>query len=210
MSIESMQRKLASLRTKILEDAMKKADSIIADANHAANEIRKGANIQVHLINETRRKKLEEEHDLKLRDDQTSMSREFSQRLLSYKQKALDEVIAESVLLFKNKMVHVPDYYYNTYLPTIINHVLKISAFTEYFIIVNTKDKEYIKKHKSFLSNFSKSIYLREDVLDDQELGCVIEDSRSLVKFDCTLSKRILSSMHTIKMHLSVLLFEGA
>nr|MDO8117992.1 hypothetical protein [Candidatus Sigynarchaeota archaeon] len=100
-------------------------------------------------------------------------------------------------------------YYDNTYLTTIITDVLKNTSFPEYFIILNKEDKRYASNNRAFLKKFTKTINVREETLDDQELGCIIEDPRSLVKFDCTLSKKIRSLIQTMKMRLSASLFEG-
>jgi vacuolar-type H+-ATPase subunit E/Vma4 len=203
-------QRLNRLRAIIDKEAKQKAEKIMQDGRTSIGEIKNDLEKQRKFLQENRLVEINEglEHDIT--DVKSELSRDSSSAALQFKQDMLDKLIKQVVSSFQQKMTENSDFYYKTYLTKLINETLDIVTFKEYFLMVNGRDKAYIKKNPDFLKNFGKKLNLKEETFSDDDIGCIIEDKQGNVKIDQRLSKKIESNDRFLKTKLSPLLFEGA
>jgi vacuolar-type H+-ATPase subunit E/Vma4 len=202
-------QKLNRLRAHIVQEAKQKAEKIMQDARGSINEIKRDLETQRIFLQESRLGEIAEGLARDIVDVKSELARESSSAALKYKQDMLDKVIKQVVSSFQLKMSQNAQFYYKTYLTKLINDALDIVTFKEYYLMVNGKDKAYIKKNPDFLKSFSKKLILKEETISEDDIGCIIEDKQGNVKIDQRLSKKIESNDRFLKTKLSPVLFEG-
>ncbi|MHA1369860.1 MAG: V-type ATP synthase subunit E family protein [Promethearchaeota archaeon] len=208
METDKKETKLGFLRQQILEEAQLKAGDILAEAKAKVEAIKKNERDEIEYLNNEKLKNIKKEMERKYLDVKNSIEREKIKKVLEYKQEQLDALISEIVKRFKEKLSRDPEYYYNNYLSRQISDVLSQTSFKEYYLILNPKDNNYIKEHPKFLEKFNANIQLSDDLLPDNEIGCVMRDKSGNIGFDSTLSKKIEFHLNFIKMKLSEILFK--
>jgi vacuolar-type H+-ATPase subunit E/Vma4 len=203
-------QQLNRLRAIIVRESKQKAEKIMQDARVSIDEIKNDLEKQRKFLQENRLAEIAVglEHDIT--DVKSELSRDSSSAVLKFKQDMLDKLIKQVVSSFQQKMTENADFYYKTYLTRLINETLDIVTFKEYYLMVNGRDKAYIKKNPDFLKGFNKKLNLKEETFSDDDIGCIVEDKQGNVKIDQRLSKKIESNDRFLKTKLSPQLFEGA
>lgn len=205
----NINQKLNRLEADIVREAKQKADKIMQDAKSSIENIKNALDEQRTFLQEHRFTQINEELEHELMDVKGELARSSASALLAYKQEMLGKIITEILSSFRQKMLQDADFYYKTYLTRLINETLDLVMFKEYYIMLNSRDKAYIKKHPDFLQGFQKKIHVMDETFSDDDIGCIIEDKQGNVKIDQRLSKKIESNERFLRTKLSPLLFEG-
>ncbi|MHA1792189.1 MAG: V-type ATP synthase subunit E [Promethearchaeota archaeon] len=209
MDSVTLESRLNLLKTRVLEDARNKAKKILKDAETLANEIKKKGEEQLKFYKDEYLKSLQEEHKNESLEKLNDFARKYAKAILKFKQKKLQELLQEIFMKYKEKLISDPNSYYESFLKKVIDESLQHASFSEYHLILNEKDKAYMKEHPKFLEKFGKKIVIRPESLPEDELGCIIEDKDGLVKFDNRLSKRLEIQFEVLKTKLSKILFKA-
>jgi len=195
------------LRIQIIEEAKIEADQILKEAQNTVERIKADAIEKKAFVEDTQIQKISNTLNDELRDNELFLEKERSRKILQFKQDSLDQVINEAIKQFKEKMMDNRDYYYNTYLKELIKISVESTTFKESYLVLNSRDKEYIKKHPNFLKNFKNKLIIKDETFDDDDMGCIIQDVKSNIEFDNRFSKKIEGRMDFIKTMISRILF---
>jgi len=199
--------RMERLRLQIIEEAKAEADRILKEARETVVSIKAEEKEKKVLVEDAQIKKISGTLDEELRDNEMLLEKERSRKVLQFKQDSLERVIDEAIKQFKEKMMTDQDYYYNTYLKDLIKSAVESTTFKESYLILNSRDKEYVQKYPNFLKNFKKKLTIKDNTFDDDDIGCIIQDVKSNIEFDNRLSKKVESRMEFMKTRISQVLF---
>jgi len=205
-----MSSRMELLRARVLEEAKKKADSLLKESRITASNLKHDATEIMNLTEINLMNKIKASLEEEFLDNKGVLEKEKVRKLLQFKQDTLDDVINTAISKFKKKLNDNPDFYYKTYLPGSIEAGIQNTVLKEYFLSVNKKDHKYIQDHLEYLKKFKKKIILTDEPFPDDDLGCIIHDKQSNVMFDNRLSKKIEMKIQYLKTRISQVLFKGA
>ena len=210
MEVSKFFKNLDILREIIIDEAKQKAAEILNDARNLVQKINSEVEKEERFYQVTHARGFQDEIENELRNIKLSLERERKKKILSFKQEKLEKLLDEIIKTYKNQLATNMDFYYDKILRSQIENALKFTSFKKYYLIVNRKDHDYLMAHPEYLKSFSHEVILRDEILDDGEMGCIVEDEFSRMRLDNRFSKQIEINEDRLKMELSRILFKGA